>query len=727
MNKKTLLFSLIISLFLFVTTFGQTNVKVNGTASKGGKIVRVSSNTEYKLMETYPVCTVTVYLSGTTTTASIFSDEIGTAKSNPFTSGTDASYSFYVAPGRYDIKFSGTGITVPFTIADVFVETGGGGGAGVDSFNGRTGVVIPVAGDYTFSGLDFTGSNFNSIATRSASDLNSGTLPDAIFPSVLPAVSGVNLTNLNATNIASGTLADGRLSSNVPLKNAANTFTNTNLFTGTAVGIGTTGPDRKLDILDASNAQLRLSAVDNSVYTDLYVDSGGTLNILPTGNVAFDSAGNQVNPLNNYDQNLGQINKKWLGLWAAELNVETLVAQNTIATIGGRIIVAPTNTLIADLAPATTTINVKYNNFNNGDRVYMESGGQVEFFAITSGASVIGGGFSYTVTRNLDGSGANQWYAGDAMVDTGVSGNGFIDLYSVNGVKSGTQLGPTIVGNVRNSSTYNDWTENWAIGNLNGIYGYGTNVFGVALGKYAASNTHLTVDPTNGIRIFNGLSTVVGQWDSSGNITVGQVGSGLSNIQITAAGQISIRNNTTARIQLNSDGSGFLASSNLAWDTSGNLTVAGGNATLDTTGLHLLEGTTTQSAVNWKDGNNFIVSLNGDLIGTGSSSDGVFLITIGNQNGTRTGLMSFSTGPSSTTANTGASFSVPGRTQVGSSINASNSAVLQVESTTAGFLPPRMTTTERDAISSPAAGLVIYNTSTNKHQGYNGSTWNDMY
>jgi hypothetical protein len=52
---------------------------------------------------------------------------------------------------------------------------------------------------------------------------------------------------------------------------------------------------------------------------------------------------------------------------------------------------------------------------------------------------------------------------------------------------------------------------------------------------------------------------------------------------------------------------------------------------------------------------------------------------------------------------------------------------LVVESTTSGFLPPRMTTTQRDAIASPAAGFIIYNTTANKHQGYNGSTWNDFY
>jgi hypothetical protein len=42
------------------------------------------------------------------------------------------------------------------------------------------------------------------------------------------------------------------------------------------------------------------------------------------------------------------------------------------------------------------------------------------------------------------------------------------------------------------------------------------------------------------------------------------------------------------------------------------------------------------------------------------------------------------------------------------------SALLDVSSTTKGFLPPRMTTTQKNAISSPAAGLVVYDTTLNK-------------
>ena len=51
------------------------------------------------------------------------------------------------------------------------------------------------------------------------------------------------------------------------------------------------------------------------------------------------------------------------------------------------------------------------------------------------------------------------------------------------------------------------------------------------------------------------------------------------------------------------------------------------------------------------------------------------------------------------------------------------SAELDVTSTTKGFLPPRMDSTQRNAIVSPASGLTIYNTSINSVQVYNGTAW----
>ena len=46
------------------------------------------------------------------------------------------------------------------------------------------------------------------------------------------------------------------------------------------------------------------------------------------------------------------------------------------------------------------------------------------------------------------------------------------------------------------------------------------------------------------------------------------------------------------------------------------------------------------------------------------------------------------------------------------SVNAS--AILQADSSTQGFLPPRMTTTQKNAIATPAAGLMVYDTTLNK-------------
>tara|TARA_R110000868_G_C10727985_1_gene751341 strand:+ start:165 stop:758 length:594 start_codon:yes stop_codon:yes gene_type:complete len=53
----------------------------------------------------------------------------------------------------------------------------------------------------------------------------------------------------------------------------------------------------------------------------------------------------------------------------------------------------------------------------------------------------------------------------------------------------------------------------------------------------------------------------------------------------------------------------------------------------------------------------------------------------------------------------------------------SASAALTVTSTTQGLLFPRMTGTQRDAIATPAAGLVVYNTTSGKLNVYTGAAW----
>ncbi len=79
-------------------------------------------------------------------------------------------------------------------------------------------------------------------------------------------------------------------------------------------------------------------------------------------------------------------------------------------------------------------------------------------------------------------------------------------------------------------------------------------------------------------------------------------------------------------------------------------------------------------------------------------------VKVSNQNSTTTGIVLIQDGIPATS-------------------NAVVSALLELKSTTKGFLPPRMTTVQMNAIASPATGLIIYDTTTNQWMGYNGTSW----
>ena len=70
-------------------------------------------------------------------------------------------------------------------------------------------------------------------------------------------------------------------------------------------------------------------------------------------------------------------------------------------------------------------------------------------------------------------------------------------------------------------------------------------------------------------------------------------------------------------------------------------------------------------------------------------------------------------------------FTTLGYAQVG--INTNNpdpSSALEIESNSAGILIPRLTETQRDAISAPATGLMIYQTDqTAGFYFYDGNIW----
>lgn len=55
-----------------------------------------------------------------------------------------------------------------------------------------------------------------------------------------------------------------------------------------------------------------------------------------------------------------------------------------------------------------------------------------------------------------------------------------------------------------------------------------------------------------------------------------------------------------------------------------------------------------------------------------------------------------------------------------------DTAVINISSTTKGVLIPSMTTTQRDAISTPATGLIIYNTTSNRLNFYFSGSWREL-
>lgn len=437
--------------------------------------------------------------------------------------------------------------------------------------------------------------------TASSTNVNTGNHTHTVTASAAPgaaesllkSTSGGGLTLVTATATTKVTTPTiDTASGDLALSPASATVTTTNLTgTGTLQGatiIGTT--KLRSPLIDTAAGNLSITpaggttaitgaltvsttaAITTSVSTPLLTTASGNLDISPAGDVVLDPAGNDVYPSSNYDLNLGLINKKWLTLHAAELWVETLVAQETIATIGGRILVGPTTTLTSDLASGATTIFVKHNQASNGDRVYLEANGKIEFIAIASAYSGTGP-YSYTVTRNLDGTGANDWYAGDAVFNTGQTSNGFIDIYSLygiprNGQTSTNRAGPTIVGNVRLSSTYNDFRERWAVGSLNGLYDYSTEVYGFAAGDPTA--TWVGLDATSGLRMMSNTT---------------------KRMEITAAGTLNINNSSgTNVITLDNSGNSYF-SGVMTIGASGELRQGTGTLGTDYTGLRIWRDT----------------------------------------------------------------------------------------------------------------------------------------
>lgn len=299
------------------------------------------------------------------------------------------------------------------------------------------------------------------------------------------------------------------------------------------VGFGTQTPARRVDVLDASGPQMRLSDSE-SAWTDFRTTSVGALEISPTNEaVYFDS---DILPLNTQMRSIGRLDKKWLALHTSELWVDTLVAHDTASTVGGRLLVGITTNLTRSAESGDTTIYLQHNTVAANDILRLDARSSIEFMRVLTGPfEITAGGWDgqdytkgeywYTVERNLDGTGADPWYEGDAVLNTGVKNSGFIDMYASTSV-DGDAYGPSIRFKVRTADEsdggayYNAWGDRVALGALRGSYDYGFETYGLAAGNQALS--WVSLDDDRGFRILNGTE-VVGHWDTDGSVTIGGI------------------------------------------------------------------------------------------------------------------------------------------------------------------------------------------------------------
>lgn len=186
---------------------------------------------------------------------------------------------------------------------------------------------------------------------------------------------------------------------------------------------------------------------------------------------------------------------KFEQLFAAALHAESLVTKDHLGTIGGRQLVGPATYLTAGVGARDTAITVKHAVLAVEDRLYLATAGQLEWMAVTAGPFGAGP-YGYNVSRNIDGSGPVSRAAGDAVFNTGQVGDGCLDLYAHIGLLAG--VGPTLVGWRRIGLAWNALVPYCALGNLNGLYGYTTDIYGVAFGDPAGE--WITVDPIGGVR-----------------------------------------------------------------------------------------------------------------------------------------------------------------------------------------------------------------------------------
>jgi len=344
------------------------------------------------------------------------------------------------------------------------------------------------------------------------------------------------------------------------------------------------------DLLDGYEASALAALAENETITGAWTFNGniGARHITPNATDTYD---------------LGSSTKLWRKGYLSELEA-VLFAENTITLLGGWFYVPKyAGTLTSAVESADTQINFDATTptLTAGDHIVLRSSGQVEYVTLVSVVL----GTLWNVTRNVDGSGANDWPAGTPYVCLGQDGDGRIELNAYDTPR---------ISIIEQGAAYNAQTEIIRMGDLNGGWGYSSELYGIAIGD--SGSDHITVEATNGIRFRDSSGNTVGQlngadWtlgsvsggeylalsdsgielysnsvkvfdvDNGGDVILGQVAASKANVFFDQSeGRLNFRGNTTTQAYI---------------DTDGSIVGGGGNVKLNSDGLAIISGSSSSS------------------------------------------------------------------------------------------------------------------------------------
>ena len=374
------------------------------------------------------------------------------------------------------------------------------------------------------------------------------------------------------------------------------------------------------------------------------------------------------------------------------------------------------------------------------DRFLVSDGGVLKYRTGVELLSDIGGVPS---TRTLTINGVTQDLSADRTftIAAGISGSGADGQVAYwNGTNSQTGSNNLIWDNTRNGlgigNTISAWHPNYRL-----IQFPGGAIFSPVSTPNLYFSSNIYYDSTFTARyVNNGVGGVAG-FDNGkfifGNAVSGTAGNAATlpiQMTLTAAGRLLLGTTTEGTFLLDVNGTARVSG---AMTFSGGTGVAGSVSYSSLYGLILYGNTGSQSDLLLTDrGGNlrFRIVNGGNIVQTATTIETINIGSTGgisiSSNGTygfqiqgRSGSI-YDVSILENTGNNGLFINSTGQVKVGVYNSTYNSsAILEAVSTTKGFLPPRMNTTQRDAIASPAAGLQIYNTTTNKSSFYNGTAW----